>query len=130
MKPRRGRRRLVRHGRPRASSTRKATSASPGDRKDLIKSGGEWINPAEIETIIGALPEVALVAVVGRAAPQMGRAPGADRRAAKGEQLTDEAVARCASCTSCQLVVARCHGARRLHAARNDWEDRQAAFAG
>ena len=27
-----------------------------GRAKDLIKSGGEWINPAEIEAIVGALP--------------------------------------------------------------------------
>ncbi len=40
-----------------------------GRAKDLIKSGGEWINPAEIEAIVGALPEVALVAVVGRQDP-------------------------------------------------------------
>src|SRR5262249_16760458 len=37
-----------------------------GRTKDLIKSGGEWINPCEIEAIVGALPEVALVAVIGR----------------------------------------------------------------
>src|SRR3546814_9580460 len=28
-----------------------------GRVKDLIKSGGEWINPSEIEAIVGALPE-------------------------------------------------------------------------
>jgi fatty-acyl-CoA synthase len=37
-----------------------------GRAKDLIKSGGEWINPAEIETIICALPQVSLAAVIGR----------------------------------------------------------------
>jgi len=37
-----------------------------GRSKDLIKSGGEWINPAEIEDIIGRHPAVALVAVIGR----------------------------------------------------------------
>lgn len=36
-----------------------------GRSKDLIKSGGEWINPVEIERIIGSLPSVGLVAVVG-----------------------------------------------------------------
>ncbi|QJR12094.1 3-methylmercaptopropionyl-CoA ligase [Usitatibacter rugosus] len=36
-----------------------------GRSKDLIKSGGEWINPAEIEDIVGRLPAVRLVAVVG-----------------------------------------------------------------
>jgi fatty-acyl-CoA synthase len=38
-----------------------------GRAKDLIKSGGEWINPGEIEAIVGALPGVSLVAVIGRA---------------------------------------------------------------
>lgn len=37
-----------------------------GRAKDLIKSGGEWINPAEIEAILSGLPEVALAAVIGR----------------------------------------------------------------
>jgi acyl-CoA synthetase (AMP-forming)/AMP-acid ligase II len=40
--------------------------AITGRAKDLIKSGGEWINPGEIEAIIGALPGVSLVAVIGR----------------------------------------------------------------
>ena len=47
-------RRLVRHGRPRQSSTRAGTLTLAGRSKDLIKSGGEWINPVEIEDIIGA----------------------------------------------------------------------------
>src|ERR1700733_6199616 len=34
-----------------------------GRSKDLIKSGGEWINPAEIEDIVGRLAAVRLVAV-------------------------------------------------------------------
>src|SRR5690606_35783549 len=37
-----------------------------GRSKDLIKSGGEWINPAEIEEIVGQHPSVGQVAVVGR----------------------------------------------------------------
>ena len=36
-----------------------------GRSKDLIKSGGEWINPTEIEAIIGNEPGVSLVAVIG-----------------------------------------------------------------
>lgn len=36
-----------------------------GRSKDLIKSGGEWINPAVIERIVGSLPVVVLAAVVG-----------------------------------------------------------------
>jgi fatty-acyl-CoA synthase len=46
-----------------------------GRAKDLIKSGGEWINPGEIEAIVGALPEVAQVAVVGRADAKWGERP-------------------------------------------------------
>lgn len=46
-----------------------------GRSKDLIKSGGEWINPAEIEAVIGSLPEVSLAAVVGRADPKWGERP-------------------------------------------------------
>jgi fatty-acyl-CoA synthase len=46
-----------------------------GRAKDLIKSGGEWINPAEIEAIVSALPEVSLAAVIGRSHPKWGERP-------------------------------------------------------
>lgn len=46
-----------------------------GRAKDLIKSGGEWINPAEIEEIVGALPDVSLAAVIGRPHPKWGERP-------------------------------------------------------
>lgn len=46
-----------------------------GRAKDLIKSGGEWINPAEIEAIVSALPEVSLAAVIGRPDPKWGERP-------------------------------------------------------
>ena len=46
-----------------------------GRSKDLIKSGGEWINPGEIEAIVGALPAVGQVAVVGRSPPKWGERP-------------------------------------------------------
>lgn len=46
-----------------------------GRVKDLIKSGGEWINPADIELIVGALPGVALVAVIGRPDERWGERP-------------------------------------------------------
>jgi fatty-acyl-CoA synthase len=46
-----------------------------GRSKDLIKSGGEWINPTEIEAIVGRLPAVAQVAVIGRADPKWGERP-------------------------------------------------------
>jgi fatty-acyl-CoA synthase len=46
-----------------------------GRSKDLIKSGGEWINPAEIEDIVGRDPGVGLVAVIGRTDPKWGERP-------------------------------------------------------
>ncbi len=53
-----------------------------GRSKDLIKSGGEWINPTEIEAIVGSASRRSrAVAVIGRPDRKMGRAPGADRRA-------------------------------------------------
>ena len=41
-----------------------------GRSKDLIKSGGEWINPAEIEDILGRHPAISQVAVVGKTDPR------------------------------------------------------------
>ena len=46
-----------------------------GRVKDLIKSGGEWINPGEIEALIGALPDVSLAAVIGRPDEKWGERP-------------------------------------------------------
>ena len=46
-----------------------------GRSKDLIKSGGEWINPSEIEEIIGQSPQVALAAVIGREDAKWGERP-------------------------------------------------------
>ncbi len=46
-----------------------------GRAKDLIKSGGEWINPAEIEAVVGALPQVSMAAVIGRTDPKWGERP-------------------------------------------------------
>ena len=46
-----------------------------GRSKDLIKSGGEWINPAEIENLIGRLPGVGQVAVIGRTDAKWGERP-------------------------------------------------------
>lgn len=46
-----------------------------GRSKDLIKSGGEWINPAEIEDIVGRHPAVGLSAVIGRADAKWGERP-------------------------------------------------------
>jgi fatty-acyl-CoA synthase len=46
-----------------------------GRSKDLIKSGGEWINPATIEEIIGRHPGVGLAAVIGRPDEKWGERP-------------------------------------------------------
>jgi acyl-CoA synthetase (AMP-forming)/AMP-acid ligase II len=46
-----------------------------GRSKDLIKSGGEWINPADLEDIVGTHPAVGLVAVIGRADEKWGERP-------------------------------------------------------
>lgn len=46
-----------------------------GRSKDLIKSGGEWINPAEIEQIVGALDAINLAAVIASPDPKWGERP-------------------------------------------------------
>ncbi|MFA6229250.1 MAG: AMP-binding protein [Rhodanobacter sp.] len=46
-----------------------------GRSKDLIKSGGEWINPSEIEDIVGHHSAVSQVAVIGRADAKWGERP-------------------------------------------------------
>jgi len=46
-----------------------------GRSKDLIKSGGEWINPTEIESIVGMHPRVRHVAVIARDDPKWGERP-------------------------------------------------------
>jgi fatty-acyl-CoA synthase len=63
-----------------------------GRSKDLIKSGGEWINPAEIETLVSRLPEVALAAVIGRAHPKWGERPVLMVEIREGYELSDESL--------------------------------------
>ncbi len=46
-----------------------------GRVKDLIKSGGEWINPTDIETVIGIHPSVRHVAVIARPDVKWGERP-------------------------------------------------------
>ncbi|MBL8271637.1 AMP-binding protein [Steroidobacter sp.] len=61
-----------------------------GRAKDLIKSGGEWINPAEIEAIVGRLPEVSLAAVIGRTDPKWGERPVLVVELREHRAITDE----------------------------------------
>ena len=61
-----------------------------GRSKDLIKSGGEWINPGEIEEIIGRHPEVSLVAVIGRPHPKWGERPILIVEAIRGSALSED----------------------------------------
>src|SRR5690606_36201617 len=61
-----------------------------GRFKDLIKSGGEWINPAEIEDIVGELPEVSLAAVIGREHPKWGERPVLLVEVREGGAVTDD----------------------------------------
>jgi fatty-acyl-CoA synthase len=63
-----------------------------GRAKDLIKSGGEWINPAEIEAVVGAIPEVALAAVIGRPDPKWGERPILLVEMRDGGRVSDEAL--------------------------------------
>ncbi len=69
---------------------RKGNLIITGRAKDLIKSGGEWINPAQIEAIVGALPQVSLAAVVGRSDPKWGERPILLVEMRKDEELTDQ----------------------------------------
>jgi fatty-acyl-CoA synthase len=63
-----------------------------GRTKDLIKSGGEWINPAEIEAIVSTLPEVSLAAVIGRPHPRWGERPILLVQTRGPEAVSDEAL--------------------------------------
>ena len=63
-----------------------------GRSKDLIKSGGEWINPVEMEAIVGALPSVGLVAVIGRSDPKWGERPVMVIEPRQGHVVEDAAV--------------------------------------
>ncbi|PXA86887.1 AMP-dependent synthetase [Nostoc sp. 3335mG] len=63
-----------------------------GRSKDLIKSGGEWINPGEMEAIVGALPAVGLVAVVGRPHPKWTERPIVVIEPRAGQTVTDDDV--------------------------------------
>ena len=61
-----------------------------GRAKDLIKSGGEWINPAEIEAVISAHPSVSLAAVIGRLDPKWGERPILVVQFRAGQSVSDD----------------------------------------
>jgi acyl-CoA synthetase (AMP-forming)/AMP-acid ligase II len=63
-----------------------------GRVKDLIKSGGEWINPKEIEDIVGSLPEVALVAVIAREHQKWGERPVLFVELRRNHALTEQLI--------------------------------------
>ncbi len=63
-----------------------------GRAKDLIKSGGEWINPAEIEAVINEHPTVSLAAVVGRFDAKWGERPVLVIQTRDSSEITDEEV--------------------------------------
>jgi 3-(methylthio)propionyl---CoA ligase len=60
-----------------------------GRSKDLIKSGGEWINPTEIEDIVGRLPAVGQVAVIGQPDAKWGERPVLVVEPRQGQPLDD-----------------------------------------
>jgi fatty-acyl-CoA synthase len=61
-----------------------------GRSKDLIKSGGEWINPAQIEAIVSSLPQVSLAAVIGRTDEKWGERPILLVEMRQDENLSDD----------------------------------------
>lgn len=65
-----------------------------GRSKDLIKSGGEWINPVEIEDIVGRHPAVGQVAVIGREDPKWGERPVLIVEARQGHSIDPQALLR------------------------------------
>jgi fatty-acyl-CoA synthase len=66
-----------------------------GRSKDLIKSGGEWINPAEMEAIVGAQPSVDAVAVIGRSDERWGERPVLVVQPHRGCELDGRALIDC-----------------------------------
>ncbi len=61
-----------------------------GRAKDLIKSGGEWINPAEIEAVVNEHPLVSLAAVIGRPDPKWGERPVLVIQTREFQDVSDE----------------------------------------
>ncbi|MEA1942444.1 MAG: AMP-binding protein [Pseudomonadota bacterium] len=63
-----------------------------GRSKDLIKSGGEWINPNEIESLVAALPAVSQAAVIGRPHPKWGERPILVVELGEDDAVSDDAL--------------------------------------
>ena len=63
-----------------------------GRAKDLIKSGGEWVNPGQIESAVGAIAEVSKVAVIARAHDKWGERPVMVVELAQGAAISDDAL--------------------------------------
>jgi len=87
-----------------------------GRDKDLIKSGGEWINPAEIETLVGALPEVSLAAVIGRSDPKWGERPILFVEMRNEQPIKRRGAAGAAPRPGCAVVDPRCNRSYSPHA--------------
>jgi len=68
---------------------RKGNLIITGRAKDLIKSGGEWINPAEIEAVVCTLPQVALAAVIGRHDDKWSERPLLIVELCEGHEISD-----------------------------------------
>ncbi len=65
-------------------------------KKDMIISGGENIYPAEVENVLGAMPQIAEVAVVGMPDLEWGEAVRVVARLKQGQSLTlADVVAHC-----------------------------------
>ena len=79
-----------------------------GRSKDLIKSGGEWINPAEIEAIVGRASRLSVpVAVIGRADAKWGERPVLIVEPRQGQTIDAQAPARIAARQDRRLVAPR-----------------------
>jgi acyl-CoA synthetase (AMP-forming)/AMP-acid ligase II len=63
-----------------------------GRAKDLIKSGGEWINPVEIEDLVSHHPGVGLAAVIGRFDEKWGERPVLVVEPRPGQQVDAQAL--------------------------------------
>ncbi len=63
-----------------------------GRSKDLIKSGGEWINPSEIEAIVGRHPGIGAAAVIARPDAKWGERPVLIVAPTHGQDLDPQAL--------------------------------------